>query len=430
MRTATTIEPGGYVRGTLRVPGDKSVSHRYAILAALAQGRSVIRGYAPGADCAATLQCLRALGASVDRPLGDEHVVTIEGVGATGLRQPTAPLDARNSGTTMRLMAGVLAAHPFETTITGDASLLRRPMRRIVEPLERMGAVVETHNGLPPLTVKGGPLAGLLYEPQVASAQVKSAVLLAGLFARGETSVRERTQTRDHTERALPVFGAEVWRRNAAVGLAGGQSLTGTDVAIPGDFSSAAFWLVAAAALPGSEIEISNVGLNPTRVHLLDVLRSAGAKVAVTLANSGPSEPCGIVRVTHDELHPIVVTGSDVPSLIDEIPALAALGIHGRGLRVSGAAELRAKESDRIAVLVSGLRTLGANVDEYPDGFHVHEGATLTGGAVDASSDHRMAMAFAIAALGATGPTTIQGHEVVDVSYPGFFETLDRLRNT
>ena len=430
VRTATTIEPGGYVQGSLRVPGDKSVSHRYAILAALARGRSAIRGYAPGADCATTLQCLRALGAFVDVPVGGEDVVTIEGVGATGLRRLTAPLDARNSGTTMRLMAGVLAAHPFDTTITGDASLRRRPMRRIVEPLQRMGAIVETHDGLPPLTVRGGTLTGVLYEPDVASAQVKSAVLLAGLFARGETWVRERPQTRDHTERALPAFGAEVWRRDAAVGLPGGQRLTCADVVVPGDFSSAAFWLVAAAALPGSEIEISHVGLNPTRIHLLDVLRSAGAKVVVTPSPSGPGEPFGTVRVTHDELHPMVVTASDVPSLIDELPALAVLGVHGRGLRVSGAAELRAKESDRIAVLVSGLRKLGANVDEYPDGFDVHEGGALTGGTVDASSDHRMAMAFAIAALGATGPTTILGHDVVDVSYPGFFETLGELRKT
>lgn len=426
--TATCIEPGGYVRGTLRVPGDKSVSHRYAILSGLADGRSVIHGYAPGADCASTLRCLRALGVTVTVATSSENSVAIEGVGATGLRPPQAPLDAGNSGTTMRLIAGVLAAHPFEAVVTGDASLCRRPMRRIVEPLQRMGAKVEADDGRPPLTITGGTLRGILYEPEVASAQVKSAVLIAGLFAAGETWIREHVQTRDHTERALPLFGAEVLGRDTSVGVRGGQRLTAADVSVPGDFSSAAFWFVAAAALPGSEIEVHDVGLNPTRIRLLDLLRSAGARVVVTPSASQSGEPRGSVQVKHDELHPMVVTASDVPSLIDELPALAALAVHGRGLRVSGAAELRAKESDRIAVLVSGLRKLGARVDEYPDGFDIHEAKGLAGGTVDASGDHRMAMAFAVAALGATGPTIINGHNVVDISYPGFFETLGELR--
>ena len=430
VKTATTIEPGGYVRGVLQVPGDKSVSHRYAILAGLARGHSTIHGYAPGADCATTLQCLRALGVSLDASATRDGVVTIDGVGLAGFRPPTAPLDAGNSGTTMRLMAGVLAAQPFETTITGDVSLRRRPMRRIVEPLERMGATVQTRDGRPPLTITGGTLSGLLYEPEVTSAQVKSAVLLAGLFASGETWVHERVQTRDHTERALPLFGVDVLRRDMMVGVSGDQHLTAADVTVPGDFSSAAFWFVAAAALPGSEIEVRNVGLNPTRIRLLDLLRAAGATVLVEPADRPSGEPVGSVKIAHGPPQPIVVTASDVPSLIDELPALAALAVHRRGLRVSGATELRAKESDRIAVLVSGLRRLGASVDEYPDGFDLHEGSALTGGAVDASGDHRMAMAFAIAALGATGPTVITGHDVVDVSYPDFFETLGELRQS
>ena len=435
---ATTIEPGGYVRGAVRVPGDKSVSHRYAILAALAEGRSEISNYAPGADCATTINCLRALGASIESHAGsDGHPVgllTIEGAGSSGLHAAAHPLDAGNSGTTMRLMAGVLAGHPFDTTIVGDDSLSRRPMGRIVKPLEQMGARIETRDGRPPLRITGSALRGLEYEPPVASAQVKSAVLLAGLFAEGETWVRERVQTRDHTERALPAFGAQLRRRGAAVGLSGGRRLSAAVLTVPGDVSSAAFWFVAAAALPGSTVEVSHVGLNPTRVRLLDVLRSAGATVVVkpaaTSRGAAGSEPSGTVRVTHGKLAPIVIGTDDVPSLIDELPALAALGTAGQGFRLSGAGELRAKESDRIAVLVGGLRGMGAQVDEHPDGFEVYAGHPLSGGTVDASGDHRMAMAFAIAALAATGPTLIAGSDVVAVSYPGFFETLDTLRAT
>ena len=428
----TTIKPGGYVRGTLRVPGDKSISHRYAILAALAEGQSSIHSYAPGADCASTLSCLQTLGAVIEfRAESDEKpggVVTIEGAGPNGLQPAAHKLDAGNSGTTMRLLAGVLAAHPFDTTIIGDASLNRRPMRRIVEPLERMGARMQTRDGCPPLTIRGTELQGLDYEPPIASAQVKSAVLLAGLYARGETWVRERMQTRDHTERALPVFGAHVRRQGMAVGLSGGQRLSAATLTVPGDFSSAAFWFVAAAALAGSTVRIDHVGLNPTRTRLLDILKEAGASVMVEPGATTSGEPYGTVTVAHRELRPIVITEKDVPALIDELPALTALGTAGHGFCLSGAAELRTKESDRIAVLVSGLRHMGAQVDERPDGFEIHDGHAPSGGTVDASGDHRMAMAFAIAALGATGPTVITGPEVVDVSYPGFFDTLDGLR--
>ena len=259
----------------------------------------------------------------------------------------------------MRLMAGVMAAQPFNTTITGDASLSQRPMQRVVDPLERMGARIETNDGHPPLTINGGSLRGFEFVPTIASAQVKSAVLLAGLYASGETWVSERVQTRDHTERALRSFGVNVQRRGKAIGVAGGQRLTAMTLAVPGDFSSAAFWIVAAAALPGSAIEITNVGLNPTRTRLLDVLQHAGAKVIIKPTDNTSQELIGTIRVVHGDLRPIVVTPLDVPALIDELPALAALAVHGRGLRVSGAAELRTKESDRISVLVLWVATTG-----------------------------------------------------------------------
>ena len=302
-------------------------------------------------------------------------------------------------------------------------------MQRIVAPLQAMGARVGTRNGCPPLTITGRSLQAIDYTPPMASAQVKSAVLLAGLQANGTTWVREPTQTRDHTERALPTFGVNLLRKGQAVGLSGGQQLVATTLAIPGDFSSAAFWFVAAAALPGSVIRVSQVGLNPTRIRLLDVLQDVGARVTIEPSEKASCEPCGTVTVSHAKLRPIVVKGTDVPALIDELPALAALGLHGQGFRLNGATELRAKESDRIAVLVSGLRHMGAKVDEFQDGFQIHDQDPPSGGIVDAAGDHRMAMAFAIAALGLTGPTVIKNSDIVNVSYPGFFDTLNLLRH-
>ena len=425
---AITIEPAGHIRGRLRVPGDKSISHRYALLAALADGTSTLHGYAPGADCAATLRCLRGLGVelqSAEDPA--DGTVTVNGCGLGGLSHPAEVLDAGNSGTTMRLLAGVLAGHPFKSSITGDASLRQRPMQRIVTPLEQMGARIESSEGRPPLTIHGTALHGIEFEAEVASAQVKGAILLAGLHARGTTRVVQRAPTRDHTERALPAFGVGVNVAGRAVQVRGGQRLRATTVRVPGDLSSAAFWIAAAAAVPGSEIEITDVGLNPTRTGFLEVLRTAGADITVEECGAVAAEPFGTIRVRHAALRPVVIGPDDVPGVIDELPALAALAAHGGDLQVTGAAELRAKESDRIAVLVSGLRQLGATVDERPDGFHVRSG-TLTGGTVDAAGDHRMVMAFAIAALGASGASAITGHEVVEVSYPGFFATLESVR--
>jgi 3-phosphoshikimate 1-carboxyvinyltransferase len=434
MRVAdrVAVSPARRVAGVLRVPGDKSISHRYALLAAMADGRSTIANYAPGADCASTLACVAALGVAVARTparAGDEPpLVTVDGRGLGGLRAAPGPLDCGNSGSTMRMLAGVVAAYPFLSTLTGDASLSRRPMGRIIGPLSRMGAAVTAGPGdRPPVTIRGGDLSGIEFSPETPSAQVKSAVLLAGLQASGETVVSEPASTRDHTERALVAFGATVHVTESRIRLRGGQRLSGRELMVPGDISSAAFLAVAAAALPGSDITITGVGLNPSRAALLDMLRRFGAEVDTTIEAQWNGEPVGRLRVRHGAMRDLVIAPSEVPEVIDELPVLATLGTFGGSVTVSGAGELRVKESDRIAELVAGLRAMGADADERADGFQVRRGAPLTGGTVHARHDHRLAMAFAIAALGATGPTEIEGADVVAVSYPAFFEDLDRL---
>ncbi|MDE3153490.1 MAG: 3-phosphoshikimate 1-carboxyvinyltransferase [Acidobacteriota bacterium] len=426
-RSATAVQPARRACGRVRPPGDKSISHRYALLAALADGPSTIHDYAPGADGASMLHCLAALGVAIDRPAARQAPLCLVGRGLDGLRSPAAPLDAGNSGTAMRLLAGVLAGQPFTATLTGDASLSSRPMRRVIEPLTRMGARIESQEGHAPLVVHGGRLQAIEYAPAVPSAQVKSAVLLAGLYASGRTTVREPAATRDHTERALEAFGAAVERDGLSIALRGGQRLTGGTFRVPGDLSSAVFWLVAAAALPGSEIEIEGVGLNPTRTAILPVLERFGTRIDPTVERTDAGEPTGRIRVRHGDLRPVTIAPAEVPAIIDELPALAALAAVGAGLVVHGAGELRVKESDRITALVGGLRALGAAADEFPDGFHVHGGG-LTGGTADAAGDHRLAMAFAIAALAGRAPSVITGADSVAVSYPGFFETLDGLR--
>ncbi|MEW6319929.1 MAG: 3-phosphoshikimate 1-carboxyvinyltransferase [Acidobacteriota bacterium] len=434
MRVAhgVTVHPASRVRGCLRVPGDKSISHRYALLAALADGRSTIANYAPGADCASTLACLAALGVAVTRQAdaaGAAPRVAIEGRGLRGLAPTAEPLDCGNSGTTMRMLAGVLAAHPFPSRLVGDPSLSRRPMRRVVEPLARMGARLETGDGgRPPLVVHGADLQGIDFQPDVASAQVKSAVLLAGLQARGRTSVTEPAHTRDHTERALRAFGADVRAVGSRIEIVGGQRLRPLDLTVPGDISSAAFPAAAAAALPGSDVRLEGVGLNPSRMAIVDVLRRFGAEVLVEAGLESHGEPAGALVVRHGGRRDVEIVPAEVPGLIDELPVLAALATFGGALRVTGAGELRVKESDRIAALVEGLRAMGADCDEFPDGFHVRGGRPLTGGTVHARGDHRLAMAFAVAALGAAGPTHIEGAEAVAVSYPSFFVDLDQLR--
>ncbi|HEX7084854.1 MAG TPA: 3-phosphoshikimate 1-carboxyvinyltransferase [Vicinamibacterales bacterium] len=421
------IVPARRVAGRLSVPGDKSISHRYALLAALADGVSRLANYSPGADCASTLDCLRRLGVRIERDPSQPRTVVVHGRGLGRLAAPDRPLDAGNSGTTTRLLAGIVAAHPFTSTITGDESLCRRPMGRVIDPLTRMGARIESADGRCPLRITGGRLTPIDYATPVPSAQVKSAILLAGLHTEGWTTVREPAPTRNHTELALAAFGATVDCEGTIIRVKGGTPLSAVETTIPGDVSSATFWAVAAAALPGSDVEIADLGLNPSRTALFDVLERAGAGVERQMEGHRLGEPKGRVRVRHRELRPLVLTAADVPALIDELPALAAMAAIGGDLHVTGAAELRVKESDRISALAAGLRTLGVDIDEFPDGFHVRGGRRLRGGVVDAAHDHRLAMAFAVAALAADGPTTILGADVVDVSYPGFFEQLAAL---
>lgn len=408
------------------MPGDKSISHRALLLGALGSGRTTIRGLAPGDDCRATRACLVGLGLRIAED-GSPLDVVVEGRGLGGFAPPTATLDAGNSGTTARLLMGILAGHAFPVRLDGDDSLRRRPMRRVAHPLELMGARLEMTDGRLPISIHGGPLRAIAFEPPVASAQVKSAILLAGLHARGRTSVVERIPTRDHTERLLRAFGVPVRTDATGVHVDGGSTPGSVGLRVPGDPSSAAFWAAAAAALPGSEVEITGVGLNPTRIAFLDILRRAGAEVTASIDEDGASEPSGTLRVRHGGLKPFVVAPAEVPGLIDELPALAAMASMGGAMSVRGAAELRVKESDRISSLAAGLRAMGAEVEEYPDGFAVNGARPRSGGIVDAAGDHRLVMAFAIAALGASGPTIVRGAGAVTVSYPGFFDSLEDL---
>jgi 3-phosphoshikimate 1-carboxyvinyltransferase len=413
------------VTGRLRVPGDKSISHRYAMLAAIADGTSHLTGYSSGEDCASTLSCLQALGVEVTRGA----TITIRGLGLGGLRAAAAPLDAGNSGTSMRLLSGLLAAHPFRTVIGGDASLSKRPMGRVIEPLTRMGAAIEAHDARPPLTITGTALHGISHRPEVPSAQVKSAVLLAGLHASGRTTVVEPSPTRDHTERALEAFGVRVTTDGQAVSVEGGQRLHAIDAPIPGDISSAVFWLALAAGTPGSDLFIDGVGLNPSRAGVLDVLRRAGADIELLPdGDQSAGEPIGSIHIRYGDPQAFEITPAEVPGLIDEIPGLAALAAMRPGghMTVRGASELRVKESDRIAMLARGFAGLGIDVEEYEDGFTIH-GGPPAGGQADAADDHRLAMAFAIAGSRAGNPVHITGAGAVAVSYPAFFDELERI---
>ena len=422
--STATISPARRVRGRVRVPGDKSISHRYALLGALSEGQTELLGYSDGADCRSTLACLRALGVEVS--MGADALIIV-GRGLHGFRSPSTTLDAGNSGTTMRMMAGVLAAQPFRSEMTGDESLSRRPMRRVIEPLALMGAHIEATDGHAPLVVHGTTLHPVAYTSPVASAQVKSAVILAGLHTEGTTSVTLPAETRDHTERALEAFGFDVGIVGLTVSILGNQVGHGQRLQVPGDFSSAAFWMVAAAALPGSEVTIEDVGLNPTRTGLIEVLRRFGARVDVHVTSAQAGEPLGTIVVTGDRTGSLDIRADEVPGVIDELPAIAALAAQSGEVRVSGASELRVKESDRIATLVAGFRGLGIDADERPDGFVIRGNGAPAGGVADAHGDHRMAMAFALAALAGQTSSRIDGSDVVAISYPGFFDTLQRL---
>ena len=418
------ISPAGRLRGRVRVPGDKSISHRAALIGALARGDTVIHHFLRADDCLHTVSCLRALGVGIE---DEGSRLIVRGMGPRW-RAPMTPLDAGNSGTTMRLLAGILAGQPFQTELTGDASLRTRPMDRIVEPLSRMGArIVASGDGrFPPLRITGGSLRGITYTLPVASAQVKSAVLLAGLLAEGPTTVVEPTPTRDHTERMLAAFGAPIRRDGDRVSVTA-AALQGHEVRVCGDISSAAFLLAAAAAMPGSELTVEHVGLNPTRTGFLDVLRALGAEADVRQTGEDAGEPVGAVTVRGQRLRGVRIGGSLIPRVIDELPVLCVIATAAEGETViSDAAELRVKESDRIAVIARGLRALGGEVEERPDGLTVY-GSRLRGGRVGSAGDHRIAMAFAVAGLLAGGPVTVEGAESIKVSFPEFGRVLQEV---
>jgi 3-phosphoshikimate 1-carboxyvinyltransferase len=417
------IDPASSFRGRFHLPGDKSISHRAAILGGMAEGVTRIHNFASAADCASTLGCLRALGVAVERN-GNE--VIIRGRGASAWWAPAQPLDAGNSGSTLRMLAGALAGRPFRSILTGDESLCRRPVERIAVPLRLMGATAASTDGKPPLTIDGGKLRALAYDSPVASAQVKTAVLLAGLQAEGTTTVREPFPSRDHTERMLPLFGVPVERSLLAVSVRGVARLRGAEVTVPGDASSAAFPVVAALILPDSEVRLDGVLLSPGRAAFLEVLKAMGAQVESGLTSTEP-EPVGWIAARSSRLRGVVVDQGLVPALIDEVPALAVAAAFADGtFAVSGAAELRVKESDRIAALAEGLTRMGASVEERPDGLVIHGGRALQGAAVRSLGDHRIAMALAVAALAARGPTEIEEAECASVSFPEFYDLLAR----
>ncbi len=422
------------------MPGDKSISHRAAMIAALADGTSSIRNFSSSADCAATLSCLTALGVAIER---DHSGLAITGAGPRGMRAPAGGLDCGNSGTTMRLLAGILAGQDFKSTLTGDDSLRSRPMQRIIEPLRMMGATISSPDGRAPLVIEGHQdLKAITYELLVASAQVKSCILLAGLTAAGRTEVVASEITRDHTERMLRRFGVQVETGDAeregeitrVAAVRGPARLSAQDVLIPGDVSSAAYFIAAAALLPGSSLDVNDVGVNPTRVLFLEQLRGLGMQVEITNVRDESNEPVGVIRVRGPEAQvssaqfaaPMMIRGLIVPQLIDELPLLAVVGSQtAGGIEIRDAAELRVKESDRIATTAMNLKAMGAEVEEFDDGLRVAGGARLHGAKIDPRGDHRIAMAFTVAGLLAAGETEIIDPECVSVSFPEFFELLD-----
>ncbi len=419
------LSPALAFRGRFTLPGDKSLSHRMALFGAMADGETRIGNYSTAADCESTLRCLEGLGVEVRR---ENRSVAILGRGPIGLRAAPGPLDAGNSGSTLRMLAGVLAGRRFRSVLTGDASLCRRPVERVAQPLRAMGAQVETTEGKPPMSIHGGELKGLTWDLTVPSAQVKTAILLAGLQAEGTTTVREPLPSRDHTERLLPLFGVSVEVSGDALSVRGQDALRPVALDVPGDASSAAFLVVAALVLPDSEVRIEHVLLNPRRTAFLAVLTAMGANIRTGVDVTSP-EPVGWIEARSSRLEGVGVAPEIVPGLIDEVPALAVAAAHARGsFTISGASELRVKESDRIAALAEGLGRMGVAIDERPDGFTIHGGRRLNGAAVAAQGDHRIAMALAVAALAAEGDTEIEDAECASVSFPEFYDLLARGR--
>ncbi len=422
MSTTFHVRAGGTLQGTLRVPGDKSISHRSIMLGALADGVTEVSGFLEGEDALATMRAFRAMGVRIDGP--DQGRVTVHGVGLHGLRAPAGMIDCGNSGTTMRLLTGLLAGQGFAVTLDGDSSLRKRPMERVAKPLRTMGAVIETgEQGRPPVRIQppAGPLQAIHYDLPVASAQVKSAVLLAGLFAEGVTSTTEPEPTRDHSERMLQAFGVTVERNGATASIRGGQALKATTIQVPGDISSAAFFLVAGSIARQAELLLLDVGMNPTRTGVVEILRLMGADITVEDARLAGGEPIANLRVRSAPLHGIEVPPHLVPLAIDEFPVLfvAAANAAGRTV-VTGAAELRVKESDRIQVMADGLQALGIAATPTPDGMVIDGGQPYHGGSIDSHGDHRIAMAFAVSALRATGDLDIRDCDNVATSFPDF----------
>ncbi|UFJ60473.1 3-phosphoshikimate 1-carboxyvinyltransferase [Brevibacillus sedimenti] len=421
------VQPVKRIEGTVRVPGDKSISHRAVMFGALAEGTTTIEGFLPGADCLSTIDCFRRMGVKIEQA-GDR--VTVYGKGWYGLEEPSQHLDVGNSGTTIRLMAGILATQPFLAVMEGDESIAKRPMRRVIGPLRQMGAKIDGRKDgeYTPLSIRGGGLQGISYQSPVASAQVKSAILLAGLQAKGVTSVTEPQLSRDHTERMLQAFGVKVVRDGLTVSVEGGQTLTGRAIRVPGDISSAAFLIAAVMMVPGSSLLIENVGVNPSRTGIIDVVRAMGGRIELQNERIVNEEPVADLLVTHSELRGIEIGGEIIPRLIDEIPVIAVMATRANGRTViRDAEELRVKETDRIATVASQLSKFGASVTPTPDGLIVEGATPLTGAAIDSMGDHRIGMAMAIAGLAAEGETVIANDAAINVSFPGFADLLARI---
>jgi len=420
------ISPATAISGSLTLPGDKSISHRYAMIGAISEGDTRIHNYSTGADCHSTLGCVRALGIHVEISGTD---VVIHGKGLHGLRPPAADLDAGNSGSTIRMISGILAGQPFHSRIFGDESLSRRPMQRIMTPLAQMGAHLTAHDGkFPPIDIQGGPLHPIHYDLPVPSAQVKTCVLFGGLYAEGETSVTEPVRSRDHTEIALREFGADVTVEKRTITVTGQPRLTGREVVVPSDISSAAFFLVAALLVPGSQLAIRGVGLNPTRSALLDFLSGMGAKIRIPELESINGELVGEILVEHSTLRGGIIDNGLTAALIDEIPVLAVLGAATEeGITIRDASELRIKETDRIRTVIDNLRRMGVDAEELPDGIVVPGRQQFRAAEFDSFGDHRIAIAFAVAALAANSESVIHNAEAASVSFPEFWDTLARL---
>lgn len=420
------FKKANHCTGEVTIPGDKSISHRAVMFGSLAEGTTEVTNFLQGADCLSTIDCFRKMGISIDNT---PERILIHGKGLHGLNAPATVLDAGNSGTTTRLISGILAAQPFETTLTGDASIQKRPMRRIMEPLSMMGAKIISVKGndCAPLQITGSRLHGIHYQSKVASAQVKSSILLAGLYADGETSVTEPTISRNHSEIMLRYFGADIHTEGKTAIIRPEPKLTGQEIIVPGDISSAAYFIAAGLLIPGAEVLIKNVGINPTRDGILKVAQAMGGNITY-LNKKEDGEPTADLLVKHSSLHGITIEGDIIPTLIDELPIINIMAACAEGTTIiKDAAELKVKESNRIDVMVQYLSAMGCDITGTDDGMIIHGGKPLHGTIVDSHLDHRIAMSFAIAALVADGETTIQGSDVVTISYPAFYEDLERL---